>query len=60
LNYHEIVNDRFAGRTLTIRFDATWGNGQIYSEEGKEIPSATSFWFAWYAFHPDTEVFQVE
>jgi len=54
------VKDRFVGRTLTIKFDATGGNAQVYSDAGTEIPSVTSYWFAWYAFHPDTEVFQVE
>jgi len=23
---------------------------------GKEIPTVIVYWFAWYAFHPDTEV----
>ncbi len=52
------IEDRFAGRTLTIRYDAAGNSARILAEDGSEIPSVTSFWFAWYAFHPDTEVFQ--
>ncbi|THJ24941.1 MAG: hypothetical protein CAF45_003730 [Nitrospira sp. CG24E] len=27
--------------------------------EGKLLPSIMAFWFAWYAFHPKTEIFKV-
>jgi hypothetical protein len=26
--------------------------------DGRQIPAVTAFWFAWYAFHPDTEIFR--
>lgn len=49
--------DSFADRNLTIEYDATSKSARITGDDGKEIPSVSSFWFAWYAFHPDTEVF---
>lgn len=49
--------DRFADRDLTIRFDTANGSASAFDEQGQMLPSVTGFWFAWYAFHPDTEVF---
>lgn len=53
-----VVNDRFAGRRLTIEFDAHNRNGRIIDQKGEEIPTTIAYWFAWVAFHPDTEVFE--
>jgi hypothetical protein len=52
-----VVNDRFAGQLLTIEFDARNRNGRIVDQQGKEIPTTIAYWFAWIAFHPNTEVF---
>jgi hypothetical protein len=51
-------NDTLAGRPLIIRFDAQHQSGKILDKTGKELPSITVFWFAWYAFHPHTEIFR--
>ncbi len=53
-----VVNDSFAGRLLRIEFDARHRNGRIVDQHGKEIPTTIAYWFAWVAFHPDTEVFE--
>jgi hypothetical protein len=53
-----VVNDRFAGRLLRIEFDARNRNGRIVDQQGEEIPTIIAYWFAWVAFHPDTEVFE--
>jgi len=52
-----IIEDDFAGQSLTIDYDADSQSAVIYSAEHKQIPSVTLFWFAWVAFHPDTEVY---
>lgn len=31
----------------------------VTDADGKEIPSVRAFWFAWFAFYPDTEIFEV-
>jgi hypothetical protein len=28
--------------------------------EGDPLPATTLFWFAWYAFHPETEVYRAD
>lgn len=51
------VNDTLGGRKVRVEFDAAHRTGRIIDDAGREIPSVIAFWFAWYAFHPDTEVF---
>jgi len=50
--------DQFAGKTLRIEFDVDNRDGQVFDNNGKVLPSINSFWFAWYAFHPKTAVFE--
>ncbi len=50
--------DQVGSKTVTIDFDAENESATAYDEEGNEISTLTAFWFAWYAFHPDTEVFE--
>ncbi|NOY66952.1 MAG: DUF3179 domain-containing protein, partial [Gammaproteobacteria bacterium] len=58
LNKHEgDVLDNVGGSSLRVVFDQKHGRVQVFSDNGNEIPVVISFWFAWYAFHPDTEVF---
>ena len=52
------LRDRFAGRDLAIEFRPESGSARVLDADGKQIPAVNSFWFAWYAFHPDTEVFR--
>jgi hypothetical protein len=51
------LKDNFGGRDLVVMFDAAARSGEIRDSSGKPLPSINSFWFAWYAFHPETEVF---
>ena len=50
--------EQFAGITITVEFDAANRTGRVLDNEGNEIPTVIAFWFAWTAFHPDTEVFE--
>ncbi len=53
-----VVHETFQGQTLKIAYDAKHKSAEIFDGSGKSFPSVTNFWFAWYAFHPDTEVYQ--
>lgn len=55
-----VFDDRFAGQVLTIHWDKRNQQAKITDASGKILPTIESFWFAWYAFHPDTEVFKQE
>jgi len=54
------INDSFAGRRLVVRFDQAAESARVFDENGRELASVTGFWFAWYAFHPSTEVFAAD
>lgn len=49
--------DRVNGRRVTVRFNVATRSGSVVGDDGKPVPSVTAFWFAWYAFHPATQVF---
>ncbi|HBR51754.1 MAG TPA: hypothetical protein DEA71_16920 [Nitrospira sp.] len=49
--------DHVNGRRVTVCFNAASRSGSVVDDDGKPFPSVTAFWFAWYAFHPDTQVF---
>ena len=48
------VRDSIAGQALTVRYDgdSAWAEDAA----GELMPGIRLFWFAWYAFHPDTDV----
>lgn len=50
--------DQFQGKQLTLEIDVPNRDGKILDANGKPIDLVNGFWFAWYAFHPDTTVFK--
>ena len=50
--------DKFAGHTLKIHFDNDSQSAIILDKNDKVIPSTRMYWFAWYAFKPETEVYE--
>ncbi len=53
-----VIKDQFAGQQLTIHYDAVSQSAVIYGSGQRPLPATTLFWFAWVAFHPNTEVYQ--
>jgi len=52
------LTDDLGGQSIVVKYDHQHQTGRIIdSQTRKEIPSQITFWFAWYAFHPETEVF---
>ena len=51
------LRDRIGERVVRVEFDAAHRGGRVLDRSGQELPSVIAFWFAWYAFHPETEVF---
>lgn len=52
------VRDKLNGKPVRVMFDKKSQTAVIRDDKGNEIPSVVGFWFAWFAFHPDTEVFR--
>ncbi len=50
-------DDTVADQNIRIEFNLEARSGRIYDSQNSEIPSFQAFWFAWVAFHPDTDVF---
>jgi hypothetical protein len=52
--------DEFQGEKFQIHYDDENRSARIFDEDGSEMPSMTAYWFAWYAFHPDTTIYTPE
>jgi len=53
----ESFDDIIAGKEIRIEWSAEDDFARVLDANGEEIPSVIAYWFAWYAFHPDTEVY---
>lgn len=54
------IRDTVAGHPITICFDSKSRTTAVWAANGTEIPNLVAYWFAWYAFHPDTEVYEAK
>lgn len=52
-----ILQDTFDGKDIIIQFDAENRDGEIKTETGETITSMNTFWFAWYGFYPESEIY---
>ncbi len=50
--------DQVGDKSVTIEFDAEHESATAYDDDGNLLSTLTAFWFAWYAFHPGTELFE--
>jgi hypothetical protein len=57
-NKGTVLYDNFGGKQLKLVFDVENRDGQIKDSSGKILTSVNTFWFAWYAFHPDGEIYK--
>ena len=48
--------DTVNGQRLRIRYQATHRSAEAFDEHGKPWPGTMAYWFAWVAFHPQTDV----
>jgi len=54
-----ILKDEFAGQRIELHWDKHNQKASIMDASGNKIAAIEGFWFAWFAFHPDTELFRV-
>ncbi len=52
------IKDTLAGQAVKVYYDPRHRTGRVVGADRAEIPTVIAFWFAWSAFHPETEVFQ--
>ncbi len=48
------------GQAFTVRWREASRSAWAEAEDGSSLPTTTGFWFAWYAFYPDTLVFKAD
>lgn len=51
-------SDSLGGETFTIEWLKDEKYARAVNADGEEIPTVIVYWFAWYAFHPGTAIFQ--
>jgi|CXWL01.1.fsa_nt_gi hypothetical protein len=51
------LSDQIGGQAITIHFNPQTRSASVTDADGKPLPSVMAFWFAWYTFHPKTEIF---
>ncbi len=52
-----VIVDKLAGRDIRVSYDAQHRTARVHDKDGKELPSVMTYWFAWYAFYPESAVF---
>ena len=53
----ECFTAKIAGQTIRIEWDDANDSPWITHTGGEPILSLTSFWFAWFTFYPETQIF---
>ncbi len=50
-------SDSLHGQDYVVCWDAQARSAKVINQMGTTFPTLTAYWFAWYAFHPDTAIF---
>lgn len=53
----ERVVDTIGDEAITIHWDQASQSAHLTDASGAVLPATVAYWFAWYTFHPNTEVF---
>lgn len=51
------IKDTFQGKHFIIQYNQEEHYAVAKTEDGKNYPSVMMYWFAWHAFHPESEVY---
>lgn len=54
------IVDTFAGQPVEIQYDAAQETASAHDADGNLLPAVRAYWFAWYGFYPNTEVYKAE
>lgn len=53
-------NDHIGSEMVKVTYDPSSRTARIRNQAGKDLPTVVAYWFAWTAFHPETEVYQAD
>lgn len=54
------LKDTLAGQPVVVKYDRLHNAVIALDAQGEQLPAVTAYWFAWYAFHPQTDVYVAE
>ncbi|MEH6466088.1 MAG: DUF3179 domain-containing protein [Porticoccus sp.] len=54
------LTDTINGQALSVEYSAQDRSARILDDKGEVLTSVTAYWFAWMAFHPDSDVYTFE
>lgn len=57
-NNEDVFEDTVNEQSFSVHWNSEQQSGYIMNSDEKMVPVVQSYWFAWYAFHPDTDVFK--
>lgn len=55
-----VLEDRIGGKVVQLHYDPEVPSAELRDESGNLLPATRAFWFAWYTFHPNTDVFEAD
>ncbi len=53
-------DDQIGDFTYRVHWESSALTAWLTDNEGVEVPTTIAYWFAWYTFHPDTQVYRAE
>ncbi len=53
----QLMEEFFNGQLVRIKYYADSQSVYVMDEHGEVLPTVTTYWFAWYAFHPETQIY---
>jgi hypothetical protein len=53
-----VIDDEVGGQMLRILFDPENRTARVTAADGTALPGVIAFWFAWFAFFPETAVYE--
>lgn len=53
----DTFSDKVGETVVTIRYDRQHRAAAVFDQQGRQLAGVRTFWFAWYAFHPKTDVY---
>ncbi len=51
------IKDNIADEEIIIDYNAGDRSARVFDSAGQELATINAFWFAWYAFYPDSDVY---
>ncbi|MED5352940.1 MAG: hypothetical protein VX429_00795 [Nitrospinota bacterium] len=58
MSYRNLRTTGISSFWKLVFYDNESQTATIQDAAGEELPSVVGFWFAWYAFYPETQVFK--